>query len=52
MSEHSPLIDRYIACWNEADAARRQALIAETFTEAPPIATRCCRARAMPASTR
>jgi hypothetical protein len=33
MSEHSPLIDRYIACWNEADAARRQALIAETFTE-------------------
>ena len=33
MSEHSPLIDRYIACWNEADAARRRALIAETFTE-------------------
>src|SRR4051794_41797086 len=34
MSEHSPLIDRYIACWNEADAARRRGLIAETFTEA------------------
>jgi len=34
MSGHSSLIDRYIACWNEADAARRCGLIAETFTEA------------------
>jgi len=32
MPEHSPLIDRYIACWNESDAGRRQALVAETFT--------------------
>ena len=34
MTGHSPLIDRYIACWNEADAARRRALVAATFTEA------------------
>jgi hypothetical protein len=27
------LIDRYIALWNEADAARRRDLIARTFTE-------------------
>ena len=32
MTDHSPLIDRYLACWNEADAAHRQALIAATFT--------------------
>ncbi|MEN0074654.1 MAG: nuclear transport factor 2 family protein [Paracraurococcus sp.] len=30
---HDALIERYIACWNEGDAARRQALIAATFTE-------------------
>ncbi|WP_149536030.1 nuclear transport factor 2 family protein [Siccirubricoccus phaeus] len=33
MSTHDALIDRYIACWNEADPARRRALIAETFAE-------------------
>jgi hypothetical protein len=27
------LVDRYVAIWNEHDAARRRALIAETFTE-------------------
>ena len=32
MSDHDTLIDRYIACWNEADAGRRAALVAETFT--------------------
>lgn len=31
---HDQLIDTYIACWNEADAARRAALASETFTEA------------------
>ena len=31
MSDHDSLIDRYIACWNEADAGRRAALVAETF---------------------
>ncbi|RYJ03158.1 MAG: nuclear transport factor 2 family protein [Acetobacteraceae bacterium] len=31
MSDHDRLIDRYIACWNEADAGRRAALVAETF---------------------
>ena len=30
---HDQLIERYIACWNEGDAARRRALIASTFTE-------------------
>jgi hypothetical protein len=34
MASHDSVIDRYIACWNEADPARRRALIAETFTEA------------------
>ncbi|MCI3182021.1 polyketide cyclase [Caulobacter sp. CCUG 60055] len=33
MSEHAPLIDRYIAAWNEADAERRRDLIAGTWTE-------------------
>lgn len=33
MTEHSSLIERYIACWNEGDAARRRALVAATFTE-------------------
>jgi hypothetical protein len=31
MSDHDTLIDRYIACWNEADASRRARLVAETF---------------------
>jgi hypothetical protein len=29
---HDELIERYIACWNEGDAARRRDLIAATFT--------------------
>lgn len=29
---HDRLIDTYIACWNEADAARRAALAGEAFT--------------------
>jgi hypothetical protein len=34
-ARHAALVDRYIASWNEADAAARRALIAETFaTEA------------------
>jgi hypothetical protein len=32
MQAHS-LADRYIAIWNERDAARRDALIAQTWTE-------------------
>jgi len=31
MTDHSDLIDRYIAAWNETDAARRKALVAATF---------------------
>ncbi len=30
---HTDLIDRYIAAWNETDAARRRDLIARTWTE-------------------
>jgi hypothetical protein len=30
---HTELIDRYIAAWNETDAGRRRALIARTWTE-------------------
>ena len=33
MNTLTDLIDRYIAAWNEADEARRQALIADTWTE-------------------
>ena len=33
MSERTDLIDRYIAIWNETDAARRRDLIARTWTE-------------------
>lgn len=33
MSNQTDLIDRYIAMWNETDPARRQKLIAETWTE-------------------
>ncbi|HZS84543.1 MAG TPA: nuclear transport factor 2 family protein [Stellaceae bacterium] len=33
MVDCTELADRYIAVWNEADAARRRALIARTFTE-------------------
>jgi hypothetical protein len=32
MDEFNDLVDRYIAVWNETDAAKRQALIASTFT--------------------
>ena len=32
MSPATELIDRYIAMWNETDAARRQALIARTWS--------------------
>ena len=32
MSEFTPLVDRYIAVWNESDAGRRRELIAATFT--------------------
>ncbi|HUA53955.1 MAG TPA: hypothetical protein VMB81_17400 [Candidatus Sulfotelmatobacter sp.] len=32
MSEHTDLIDRYIASWNERDDARRRDLIAKTWT--------------------
>lgn len=33
MDDLTDLIDRYIAVWNETDAAKRRALIARTFTE-------------------
>jgi hypothetical protein len=33
MSDYADLIDRYIAVWNETDAARRGDLIARTWTE-------------------
>jgi len=33
MSEFNDLVDRYIALWNETDAAKRRDLIAETFAE-------------------
>jgi hypothetical protein len=32
MSEHTNLIDRYVATWNERDDTRRRHLIAETWT--------------------
>jgi hypothetical protein len=32
MSEHTDLIDRYVATWNERDDQRRRDLIAETWT--------------------
>ena len=32
MSNHTDLVDRYIALWNETDDARRRELIAETWT--------------------
>ena len=31
MTDHSDLIDRYIAAWNETDAERRKTLVAATF---------------------
>ena len=31
--DHTALVDRYIACWNETDADARRARIAETFTD-------------------
>lgn len=34
MTNLTDLIDRYIAAWNETDAERRRALIAQTWTEA------------------
>lgn len=33
MSNYDALIDRYIAVWNETNAARRRELIAQTWTE-------------------
>lgn len=33
MDDLKELIDRYIAMWNETDADRRRALIAQTWTE-------------------
>jgi hypothetical protein len=33
MDNLTQLIDRYIAMWNETDAGRRRALIAQTWTE-------------------
>ena len=33
MSDHTAVIDRYIAVWNETDAAQRRDLIAQTYTE-------------------
>lgn len=33
MSPIPDLVDRYIAAWNETDAARRRDLIAQTWTE-------------------
>jgi hypothetical protein len=33
MDNLTELIDRYIAMWNETDAGRRRALIAQTWTE-------------------
>lgn len=32
MTDITTLVDRYIAMWNETDAARREALIAEVWT--------------------
>ncbi len=34
MDEFNDLADRYIAVWNETDAAKRRELIARTFTAA------------------
>jgi SnoaL-like domain len=33
MTDVNPVIDRYIAIWNETDPARRRDLIARTWTE-------------------
>lgn len=33
MTDFNTLAERYVAVWNETDAARRKALIAETFAE-------------------
>ena len=33
MTDITQLIDRYIAMWNETDAERRRALIAQTWTD-------------------
>jgi hypothetical protein len=33
MTEATTIVDRYIAIWNETDAAARRALIAQTFTD-------------------
>ena len=33
MDNLTKLVDRYIAMWNETDAERRRALIAQTWTE-------------------
>ena len=33
MTDHSDLIDRYIAAWNATDAAERRMLVAATFSD-------------------
>lgn len=33
MAEHTDIVARYIAVWNETDATQQQALIARTWTE-------------------
>lgn len=33
MNAHTPLVARYFAAWNESDAVRRRALIAETYAD-------------------
>jgi len=33
MSNFNEIVDNYIASWNEADAAKRAALVAQTWTE-------------------
>jgi len=33
MTDHTDLIDQYIAAWNETDDTRRRALVAATFSE-------------------
>jgi hypothetical protein len=33
MTNITTVVDTYIACWNEADAARRRELVAQAFTD-------------------
>ena len=36
-------VAHYIAAWNETDAARRRALVAQTWTEDGTLCSRSCR---------